>query len=61
MRKAAWHTQEEKEEDESRSLVAKRGAHVHQSGGKRNPLHVSNEINTMYEQPAEALYTSHTL
>lgn len=34
---------------------------MHHQGGKRNPLHVSNEINTMYEQPAEALYTSHTL
>lgn len=34
---------------------------MHHQGEKRNLLHVSNEINTMYEQPAEALYTSHTL
>lgn len=34
---------------------------MHHQGEKGNPLHVSNEINTMYERPAEALYTSHTL
>lgn len=33
-KKAAWHTQEEEEDDEIRSLVAKRGARMHHQGKK---------------------------